>query len=157
MTYKQAFDKITEAYIKGEIKPYSKSYCVCGNLSGGREWSRIMSYREFDNDVFVREYSGDKFIERPMMELRAKHFYSGYEYYAIEDALLTTIKNIAFPDSESKYSTVDLFHEPEDNPKYEEALFKGMCAALEVLKQIHISRGETIDETAFIKRELVNA
>src|SRR5690349_13607846 len=39
---------------------------------------------------------------------------------------------------------------------YEAALFEGMCAALDVLKEIHRSRGENVDEVlpAFTKRQL---
>src|SRR5688572_19763374 len=38
---------------------------------------------------------------------------------------------------------------------YEDALFAGMCAALEVLKDIHRERGEDVDEVpGFTKREL---
>lgn len=41
------------------------------------------------------------------------------------------------------------------NEQYEAALFAGMSAALDVLKQIHIERGEVIDEVpVFTKRQL---
>lgn len=46
---------------------------------------------------------------------------------------------------------------PTSDESYEDELFAGMSAALDVLKQIHIERGEVIDEDipAFTKRELV--
>ena len=31
-TYTQQFNKITEAYIRGEIHPLKAKFCVCGNL-----------------------------------------------------------------------------------------------------------------------------
>ena len=41
------------------------------------------------------------------------------------------------------------------HPKYEDALFEGMCAALEVLKNIHKSRNEDVDECNYlVKRNL---
>jgi len=50
---------------------------------------------------------------------------------------------------------IDHFIDDEDNPEYENALFNGMCAALEVLKKIHRERGENVDELpALTKRQL---
>ncbi len=42
------------------------------------------------------------------------------------------------------------------DPRFEDQLFSGMVAAIEVLKQIHIERGEVIedDNYGFKKREL---
>lgn len=44
------------------------------------------------------------------------------------------------------------------SPLYEDALFEGMCKALEVLKQIHIERGENVEENdnVFHKRTIKN-
>ncbi len=43
------------------------------------------------------------------------------------------------------------------HPNYEEFLFLGMCAALDVLKEIHRSRGEDVDGVeVFKKREIIN-
>ena len=64
--------------------------------------------------------------------------YKGVEYVRMENALFESIE-YSLPNS----------------PEYEDFLFKGMCAALEVLKQIHIEHGEVIDEVVpFTKREL---
>lgn len=38
LTYREAFDLITEAYIKGEIKPFDCGFCFCGNLAGNTDW-----------------------------------------------------------------------------------------------------------------------
>lgn len=62
--------------------------------------------------------------------------YSGDDFVRMENALLSEL--IA-----------------DDHPCYEEVLFSRMCAALEVLKQIHLERGEVIDEApVFTKRTL---
>lgn len=68
--------------------------------------------------------------------------YTANEYFKIEDALF-----------------VPLYERPgfvrRGTEKYEKFLFEGMCAALEVLKEIHCNRGENVDEeTPFKKREL---
>lgn len=39
---------------------------------------------------------------------------------------------------------------------YEDYLFEGMCAALEVLKDIHKKRGEEVEFKPLVKRVLVN-
>lgn len=118
MTYKQAFDKITEAYIKGEIVPMETKFCFCGTLcNNGTAWISPNGCREENLPYTWKEFSN------------------------MEYKLLMTIIQCGGDNR---------------NPT-EEALFQGMCAALEVLKQIHISRGENVDEVPFVKRELVNA
>lgn len=129
-TYQQQFDKITEAYIRDEIKPLSKLFCFCGTLSN--DWMK-----------------GDK-------------NYSYKEYADMEEALFSTIPEIEYMGkgtlSTSKFAAsiglLDFLDEPEKQiPNYEDKLFSGMVAALEVLKQIHIERGEVIDTPPqFIQR-----
>lgn len=64
--------------------------------------------------------------------------YSGNDYYRMEQVLLNNVSCT------------------QGTPRYEASLFAGMSAALDVLKQIHIERGEAIDEVpVFVKRELV--
>lgn len=80
---------------------------------------------------------------------RALHYplagYSGDDFVKMERALLDTMSDN--PDERFPYTY-------EKN--YEELLFKGMSAALDVLKEIHRSRGENVDEgiPAFTKRKL---
>lgn len=75
----------------------------------------------------------------------ASNGYNGYELGRMEAALI-------FDDNPWRHLLAD---ECFDNPNYEDALFNGMCAALEVLKEIHRNRGENVDEvqTKFTKRE----
>jgi len=66
-------------------------------------------------------------------------YYKGVDYARMEHALLSNINGL-----------------PNYHSDYETALFSAMSAALDVLKQIHIERGEVIDEVpVFTKRELV--
>ncbi len=66
----------------------------------------------------------------------ASHGYRGRELYEMEQALLIHV-------------------EPSPYPKYEDDLFAGMSAALDVLKQIHRERGEDVDSVpVFTKRQL---
>lgn len=128
LTYRQAYDKIIDAYFKDEIKPNSSKFCFCGNLN------------ENNNDYWV--------------SFRFKNtgiYYLGTELQKMEDALFTNIEKIMGPIKKM------CDYELERCPLYEDALFAGMCAALEVLKQIHRDRGENVDEEipAFTKRQLV--
>lgn len=76
------------------------------------------------------------------------NYYSYEQYNKMEYALLDSLF----------YETVSGITKCADtgNLLYEEKLFDGMSAALDVLKQIHIERGEIIDEVPEVtKRELV--
>lgn len=122
LTYKQAFDKITEAYIKGEIRPYNSNFCFCGTLcDGSSEWR---------NDDYGGIFSNG--VHKDFM------FYTGKQYAEMERVLLMAI-----------------YRHTDEN--YEELLFNGMTAALEVLKEIHRDRGEDVDahSLVFEKREVV--
>lgn len=77
-------------------------------------------------------------------------FYSGLEYDKMEKALFDGMNEIYFD------ATNGGWNEIEHKTIGEDALFNGMCKALDVLKEIHRSRGENVDEDipAFTKREL---
>jgi hypothetical protein len=65
--------------------------------------------------------------------------YAGDDFVRMETALLESIRGVR-----------------RLSDAYEDALFAGMCAALEELKAIHKSRGENVDELPKLtKRQLV--
>lgn len=133
MTYRQAYDKIIEAYFKDEIEPMDGKFCFCGTLCGNTE--------HWMSSIVNSDYSVKELIN-------------------MEDALLTPFS--------PKYVLKEYLEEhevetpgcwaggiEEDDSDYEEILFSGMSAALDVLRQIHIDRGEVIDEPiAFTQRKL---
>lgn len=72
----------------------------------------------------------------------ASHGYNGKEFLDMEGALFGGIRKIDGLGWGSKAIS-------------EDALFSGMCAALDVLKNIHRERGENVDEVPqFTKRSL---
>jgi hypothetical protein len=133
LTYREAYDKIIEAYFKDEIKPTKARFCFCGTLNNNKgNWCTS--------------------IDEPLSEL-----YLPYEFAQMETALLTPLipfgaSKDEFRDTPGSWGCFGLY---EGHPGYEDALFSGMCAALEVLKQIHRERGENVDEVPlFTKRNL---
>lgn len=131
MTYKEAYDKIIEAYFKDEIKPCDAEFCFCGTLcDNSRAWHKSSIWA-------VHRNFGT---------------YRGREYVRMEGALLGTISRelgcnaLMYDDEELKR----IF-----KTEYEDALFSGMCAALDVLKQIHIERGEIIDDLPSLTKRVL--
>ncbi len=125
-TFQEQYNKIIDAYFKDEIKPLDAHFCFCGTLC------------ENSNNW----YGAARYFHLDYM------FYKGSEYLRMEKSLIDTMSD--FERLKGQHFV------REDHPIYEESLFIGMCAALEVLKQIHIERGEVIDEIkpAFAKRTL---
>ena len=137
LTYQQAFNLITEAYIKDEIRPYKQEFCFCGTLNNndGQYWSSAK-----------KKHDG--------------HYYYGFEFQRMEEALLRGIKKIVLPEDNSNdilfIGSGSKRDDIQESEKYEDALFQGMSDALDVLKQIHRERGEDVEEvqTKFTKRQL---
>lgn len=126
--YNRTVQILVDAYFKDEIRPEDAEFCFCGTLCNGRiSWS---------NSSFRQHY----------------HSYSFLEYGLMEKALFSPWPDITW----LKNGDIDSSHlELRSEPDYEQKIFDGMCAALGVLKQIHIERGEVIDEveTPFTKRK----
>lgn len=128
LTYKQAYDKIIEAYFKDEIKPFDTGFCFCGTLSPDYRWPEV----GFSATIYP--YSEKEYI---LMEKALLHKFPGIHHIQIGHVT---------GDTEGVVST----------PLFEDYLFNGMCAALDALKEIHRSRGENVDEelTPFTKRNI---
>lgn len=134
-TYNEQFNKITEAYIKGEIRPYEANFCFCGTLCNN------------DSSWFMS--SGG--------EGKGYGAYSHKELKKMEKAVLCTLAKLTLGIDE-KIPSHENMERIKEHLNYETALFNGMVAALEELKQIHIERGEVIDQApVFIKRELATS
>lgn len=108
--YTTQWQKITEAYMRGEINPLDATFCFCGTLC--------------DNTNKWFTWTGR--CHKDYGPYKGKHFVK------METALLDTFDSIG-----GAWRCI--------HPLYEQVLFDGMVAALEVLRQIHIEMG---DETA---------
>jgi len=132
-TYKEQRDKIIEAYFKDEIKPFDAKFCFCGTLNN-------------NNSAWVRR----------------RFHYSLDEFYEMEKALYSGLKSVGLKiigrlSNRESINDIQNWQNCDIHPNYENALFGGMSAALDVLKEIHRNRGENVDEetTPFIKRNKV--
>lgn len=143
LTYKQAYDLLIDAYYKDEIKPYDASFCFCGNLNeNNRSW---LSH----DDKCTTHYDGIN--------------YNGKELWLMEDALLSHLNKELYTDGKytmfsKDYSFEDGWVVRKDTTKYEnyeDVLFEAFCKALDVLKQIHIERGEVIDEVCELSKRVL--
>lgn len=133
MTYFQAHDKVIEAYYKDEIKPLDCKFCFCGTLSPDEQWHSSHRHK-----------SG------------VKYPYTYSEYQAMENGLFDGMfKFIKSPE----ILNMGLDGTLSSHQQYENAIFEGMKQALEVLKQIHIARGENVEviQEGFKKRQLETA
>jgi hypothetical protein len=139
LTYKQAYDKIIEAYFKDEIKPYNGQFCFCGTLAGfviSNAFEQPDNYRGWPTN----EYSSNELNKMEVALL--------YAIYNGVNGTGNIYEPFAYDMTETRERTIS-------HPNYENALFAGMCAALEVLKDIHRARNENVDEVpVFTKRNL---
>lgn len=126
--YSEQFNKITEAYIKGEIELWEDNFCFCGTLA-----------ENTDRWAFIYAMETD---------------YTYQEFGRMEKALFSPFKEIEWLHNGKQNRKVDHIIIMR-KPNYEKKLFNGMVAALEVLREIHLEHGEIIDEQpTFKKRQL---
>lgn len=165
MTYKQVFDKVTSAYIKGELNPYISYNCVFGNIfDNSRKWRAEC----FDlGDGNYSNFSLGKISSEASAFIKKNSIYTPLQVHELEKLFLETLDgNLDLdgikPNTCSIYSSVvsKLFLYKTSLPKYEDALFIAMETVLEAIKQVHIEYGEDVDAEIipkFEKRQLVNS
>ncbi len=131
-TFKEQFDKLTRAYIRDEVFPMSPCACFVGNLlNRNSDWSGV---RHGWNQITNCE----------------SDYKRGFNAINKESGGFYTPKEIILLESEFVVGVEDL----RENYS-EDQLFNAFAHTLELLKQIHISKGEQVDELVFVRRELV--
>lgn len=144
-TYKQQFDKLTEAYIKGEVNPFRVCACFVGNLLDGEDgWA---DYR----DLWMNNEPTCSVPNRKRVEL---DYYTPRQIVHLEHEFMKVYcKNHPLSNGRWKMDYED--YKKLSDVLDENALFLAFEKTLGVLKDIHEKRGEVIDETpVFEKREL---
>lgn len=136
-TFQEQYNKIVDAYYKNELKPYIGCACFVGNLLNNKDkWGMARDFVNEDTDtdlIIFRETTNPyRFIGIQCIKEESNDLYSIEDICQLEQNFLR------------KYSDSD----PENS------LFNAMETTLELLKQIHESKGEIIKKYNFIKREL---
>lgn len=134
-TFKEQSEKIIQAYLKCEIYPGDACACFVGNLLNNKvEW--IDGRHSFEyGKVEPHEYMRATAIK--CINLESNSLYTLQDILKLEENFMIRVS--------MKYAG-----------SYEDRLFNSMISTLEMLKQIHISKGEVIeDEITLQKRELV--
>lgn len=138
ITFKQQFDKLTEAYIRGEVYPYEPCACFVGNLlnrtsdwctRGGIIWK----------ELYFHDESSEEQMKRAVLR-ESGGFYTIHEIHLLEQTFLMNIRT----------------NREWNEPLYEEQLFKAFEKTLDLLKQIHESKGEIVEPFQFTKRQPQN-
>jgi len=136
-TFKEQSEKIIQAYLKCEINAGDACACFVGNLLNNKgEWidgRHSFEYGKVDPNKNMRSRA----IE--CINQESNSLYTLQEILELEEKFMT-----------ERYTRTG------NDMNREDALFNAMTSTLEMLKQIHISKGEVIeDEITLQKRELV--
>jgi hypothetical protein len=143
-TYKEQFDKITRAYVDNEMDPLMECACFIGNLLNTDEWAICRTFKaiEFpyrkgttfvESDITCPIPANEHWIKEKVLHL-SQGLYSADDIIRLENNFLTVWLN---------------------GNETEDALFHAMESTLEMLKQIHIRKGEHVEEIPFTKRQPV--
>lgn len=142
MKYSEQFNKLTTAYVAGKVDPYSACGCFVGNLlNNNREWieARFGLGNIGDYDKKTMEKSTN------CVRKESNGLYSLQEIYNLEKLFLETY-------SENKGDTQAFSSSETPTQQDEDALFIAFEKTLDALKELHISKGEVIDEVPVFKK-----
>lgn len=151
-TYQQSYDKLTAAYIHGQVEPWSLCFCFVGNLlNNTSQWGncRLIDISNSEG-VLIPQCVIDKqdaqIFEKSLLSIKVE---SQGTYTPIEIANLEAIFMHTYMKNKGFHGKISGFDPGPDNlviPQHEEALWLAFVAGLEKLKEIHIAKGEKIDE-----------
>lgn len=148
LTFKEAFDRITTAYLNNELHPYDNCACFVGNLLNGDE---LWSCCRYNYGIAGKVCNVDEEEYQQDIHLIRGSGYTPSEIMYMENNFLTIIdENTYHSLKKDGYISVG-----DDHPDYENALFLAMDSTLEILKSIHQSKGENVDTSvSFSKRKM---
>lgn len=127
--FRTQYEKLIRAYLNNEVQPDDPCACFIGNLlNGNPQWVhlKIYDYREPEDNL--------KMAVR-MIKRESGNTYTPKEILQIEGAFMRIW---------NRYGC------------NEESLFKAFEHGLVLLRKLHESKGEVIEDYSFKKRELLN-
>jgi hypothetical protein len=145
ITFKEAYDRLMKAYMSCEVNAFNSKFCICGNLENNdRQWIReSLNHKRFGKCSGLLNYSGEEYIEMEDAYMGPIIIYFSSNYPNPPD----THGYSRYTSLITQYNSGKI-----DLPGYEDANFEGFCDAIEVLKEIHRTRGENVDDVVFEKR-----
>lgn len=153
ISYTTQYNKLTEAYIRNEVNPFMDCNCFVGNLLNNHgSWSGIRNFGRTNNSIdfcpILKNYNDFGYnYGRDTIISNSEGMYTPEDIVSLEKRFLQKFNancNCVFFDK--NHTTLE----------EEEALFIAFESTLDLLKEIHISKGEVIDDSPkFVKRELV--
>lgn len=154
-TYKEQYDKIVRAYLRNELEPFENCACFIGNLLNGTTmWSvgrKASILRETTRSVITGSIK-THLIGVPVCEVDS-------------GACLRIAKISVKAESHGLYEFADIMameqnflftylKDREDWLSADDSLFHALYSTLEMLRLIHISKGEDVDAIPLTKRVL---
>lgn len=153
-TYQQQYNKLTEAYIRNEVNPFANCKCFVGNLlNNNSQWHSCRVFEKTDDRGYPDLSRGEENVDciyysvgKRIIIAESDNLYTVKEIIAIENRFLTVF---------TQNSSLNVWHPCAIKEADEEALFKAFETTLDLLKEIHINKGEIIDDVPiFSKRKL---
>jgi hypothetical protein len=129
ITFKVQYEKLVKAYLRNEVVPDSACACFIGNLLNGDS-----SWILFKEAIEYQIPKEDLNIAVNALKLESNDTYTPKEILYIEGAFMRVWRRYG---------------------RNEDALFKAFEHALMLLRQIHESKGEVIEDYRFKKRQLI--
>lgn len=161
-TFNEQYQKIVSAYYKNKLQPYRGCACFVGNLlNNNKDWENI---RDFNNGVLISLYIGE------LTDIKGDRYITTTGYNAIK-TIKNESNNLYNPEDILKLENnfIDIITKSNEKNRYnkrtelginedynytEESLYKAMESTLLLLRQIHESKGEVIQDYNFTKRKL---
>lgn len=143
-TFQEQYNKIVNAYYKNTLQPHNSCACFIGNLLNNNDtWHKGRTL--LDNTSFlspyvkIGEWSGegyDNYVQeaKECLMLECNNLYSMKDIMKMEQHFLRIVNS---------------------RQGCEETLFRAMESTLLILRELHESKAEVIQDYNFTKRELV--
>lgn len=135
-TFKEQFDKITTAYIKDELEPYQDCACFVGNLLNNTTTWAFCRRQVMTSGKTYEQCKWNESLLADTIQKEAGGFYTPEEILRLEGNFMQFLYNATLGTST------------------EDIIFSAMDSTLDMLRKIHESKGEVIEDYKFEKRQL---